>query len=656
RVDISPSGSITVPVGGTQQFVAKVFNCNGALISNGIDYKPSIVGFESSGVLMSNDLKVNWTFSSPAGYISPIRGIGTTFTAFQKGTGVLMVAATYGNKTITSTVNIIVTGKPASVIINPIGPTTLIKNQCYTYSAQLYDDNNPPNPIYSGVTYSWELTTNLGSITPNNAKIVSFCPTTDGQGGIVCKATYEGETLTARSDFFIKSGIWTLAPIPTSDLGTMRIGQLSPDMMFELRNDLNQAITAPETIIVNVECTSPTGRFSKDKIHWTDNNKIALSIVTGFSKSEPVYFSDSTQGNVTITASATNINPTFVRVSFQGTLARLLFVNESRVVSAGAPSGALTLSVRDEMGQPSPPSSDTMIVLSSYKITDGNVASTQSATGTFSISDTTWSPLPGNTITMRSGQQTIDVFYKDSSIGTYLIKATSIFYGTAAQEIVVTSAGSVGGNLLVEVKPPTAKIPAKYMINFRVGSGGALGANSGHIYLQFPQGTDFPTLIQTEVMVNGNPCQVLPLIDRTKNIIDIVTPVPISANSDVNIEVPRVVNPMEGTYTLKIWTSSETQPTNSVPYIIGVSTVQRLRVTVTPNSVGLPATYMIEFKTGLNGTLGIDDQIIMQFPVGTVLPASMEGRFVSVNGVNCVKSPLINGLQMTVFNPMPIQA
>lgn len=636
RVDISPSGSITVPIGGTQQFMAKVFDCNGAL--------------------MNNDLEVNWTFSSPAGYISPIRGISTTFTAFQKGTGVLMVTATYGNRTMTSTVNITVTGKPASVIINPIGPTTLIKNQCYTYSAQLYDDNNPPNPIYSGVTYTWELTTNLGSVTPNNAKIVSFCPTADGQGGIVCKATYEGEALTARSDFLIKSGIWTLAPIPTSDLGTMRIGQLTPEIMFELRNDLNQAITAPDTITVNVECTSPTGKFSKDKLHWTDSNKIALSIVKGFSKSEPVYFSDSSPGNVTITANATNINPTFVKVSFQGTLARLLFVNESRVVSAGAPSGALTLSIRDEMGQPSPPSSDTMIVLSSYKVTDGNVAPTQSATGTFSISDTTWSPLPGNTITMRSGQQTIDVFYKDSNIGAYLIKATSIFYGTAAQQIVVTNAGSVGGNLLVNVEPPTAKIPAKYMISFRVGSGGALGANSGHIYLQFPQGTDFPTLSQAEVKVNNNPCQVLPLIDRTKNIIDIVTPVPIGANSDVNIEVPRVVNPMEGTYTLKIWTSSETQPTNSVPYIIGVSTVQRLRVTVTPNSVGLPATYMIEFKTGLNGTIGIDDQITMQFPVGTVLPASMEGRFVSVNGVNCVKSPLINGLQMTVFNPMPIQA
>lgn len=638
RVEIVPAGPVSIPMGGTQLFNAKVFDTQGQIITE--------------------NLEVNWSFGSNIGYISPIRGLQTTFTAFNQGTGVLLVAATYGNRTMTATANITVTGRAASLIVNPVGPTTLVKNQCFTYCAQLYDNSVPPSPILSGVTYTWDLSNQLGSLTPKEGKCTNFCPSTEGTAEIICTATYMGEVLSAKSQFMIKSGINSLAPLPTQELGTLRATQLSPDLSFELRNDMNQPVSAPDTINVTVECTSPTGRFSLDKIKWTETNKISLQIVKGFTKTQSFFFADSTPGNVTITATAVNINTSTIKATIISPTSRILFTNESRVTSAGAPSPPLTLAVKDDFGQNSPPASDTIISLAAYRIdpNNGQVSPTPSSTGTFSLSDTAWSPLPMGTITMRAGQPTIDFFYKDSVTGIYLIKATTIFHGMAAQQITVTTAGSVGGNLIVSVDPATAKLPARYIVDFRVGASGMLGLGIGHIYLQFPSGTEIPGLSQAEVKVNGTPCQVIPIIDRTKNVMDIVTPVEIRPNTDVKVEIPRLTNPPEGTYTLIIWTSAETQPTTSVPYVIGVSTVQRLRVKVVPNSVGLEATYLIEFRTGPSGVINVNGNITIQFPVGTILPAIVEARYVKINGVLCMRSPTTSGLQMTIANPMAIQA
>ncbi len=636
RVDITPGGMTTVPLGGTQAFTAKVFDCNGQIINENLD--------------------VNWSFSTDAGYISPIRGATITFTAFKRGEGVLLAAATYGNRTLTSTANVIVTGRASSVLINPSGPSTFIKGQCYTYCAQLYDDNNPPHAILSGATYTWQLTAPLGTITPSTGKCVSFCTDKEGIGGVIVSATYEGETVTNRSDFTIMSGINSLAPLPAADLGTIRAGQLSPELMFELRDQNGQPTPALDNITVKVEATSPSGRFSTNKIVWGTTNKIELTIVKGFTRSNSVYFSDMTVGNVTLTAYANNINPTYVKVSFTGPTTQLVFSSESRIAAAGAPSPPLTLTIRDEYGQVNPPSSDITIILSAYKVTDGNVAAAQTATGSFSLSDLSWSPIANQMITLRAGQPSIDFFFKDTVVGTYHIEAKTVFHGTAAQNIVITNPGSVGGTLLVTVDPPIAKLPAKYTIEFRVGAGGLLGAGTGHIFIMFPAGTDIPGLSQAEIKVNNTPCQVLPIIDRAKNTMDIITPVQVAPNTDVRVEIPRITNPMEGAYTLKIWTSVETQPTTSVPYQIGISTVRNLRVTVTPNSVGLPANYLIEFKTGPSGELNIGDNITIQFPVGTVFPASIESRYINVNGVLLQKTPVIQGLQIVVSNPMPIQA
>lgn len=639
RVDIAPTGTTSIPIGGTQAFQAKVFDCQGRLIESNIEY--------------------NWTFSSDAGYISPIKGQATTFTAFKKGEGVLMVAATYGNRTMTSTVTIIVTGMPSSLIINPQGPTTIVKGQCFPFSAQLFDDYSTPHPINANVTYEWSISaTNLGSVTPQTGKSVQFCASAEGTGYIICQATYEGTVFTARSEFRIKSGIYSLFPIPAPDLGQVNVGTVTPELMFELRDENGSPKEAPENMTISIETTSTTGMFSTDKLHWTLGPKTSVTITKGFTRSSTFYFIDNIQGSVLLSGVTNNVNPAYIKLNFIGSSAKMRFVNEARVAAAGSPSGALTLSIRDEYDQQKPVPSNTLIQVYAYPIINGTVASSPSSTGSFSASQSVWVPLTDDGIVMKSGSSMIDVFYKDSVVGTYLIKAKSMVYGTDIQELKVVQAGSVGGNLTVTVDKPTALIPSDYHVSFRVGSAGALQSGLSHIYIQFPKGTELPNYNQADLKINTSPTNVIPVIDRVTNIIDIVCPVNVNANGDVNIDLPRVVNPPAGSYTAKIWTSNESSPATSQLYVINQSTVSQGSVTVqvTPNSAGIPAQYQIKFRTGPLGTLNRGDYILIEFPVGTIMPTKIDASTVSIHGIACTQAPVIVGLQVKVYNTMLVAA
>lgn len=641
RVEIAPSGTANIPIGGTQQFQAKVFDCQGRLIDENIEY--------------------NWTFSSDAGYISPIKGQVTTFTAFKKGEGVLMVAATYGNRTMTATTTIIVTGMPSSLIINPQGPTTIVKGQCFPFSAQLFDDYTTPHPINSNVTYEWSLSatvTNLGTITPQTGKSVQFCAAAEGTGYIICQATYEGTTFTARSEIRIKSGIYSLYPIPASDLGQLNVGMVTPELMFELRDENGSPKEAPDNMTISVETTSTTGMFSLDKLHWTLGPKTSVTITKGFTRSSAIYFIDNIQGSVLISGVTENINPAYIKINYIGSPAKMRFVNEARVAAAGSPSGALTLSIRDEYDQQKAVPSNTLIQMHAYPIINGVVASSPSTTGTFSASQTAWVPLTDDGIVMKSGSSTIDVYYKDSVVGTYLIKAKSMIYGTDIQELKVVQAGSVGGNLTVTVDKPTALIPSDYHVSFRVGSAGALQSGSSHIFIQLPKGTELPNYNQADIKVNTSPTNVIPIIDRVTNIIDIVCPINVNANGDINIDLPRVVNPPAGSYTAKIWTSAESSPATSQMYTIDQSTISQgsVSVQVTPNSAGIPGQYLIKFRTGPLGTLNKGDYILIEFPVGTIMPTKIDPSTVSIHGIACTQTPEIIGLQVKVYNTMLVAA
>ncbi len=634
---------VTVPKGGIMDFTAQAFDCNSVIINQDTKYSWMFVPDSNSYAII--------------GHISPLEGRVTTFTAGDMGDGTLYCYATYGNKTISSSVKIRISGEASSLIISPGGPSTLIKGDCYHYSAQLYDNNVPPHAITSGVVYTWSVTnTSVAGVSPEISQPTQLCPIATGAGAITCRAVYNNKEIISRSDFTVKAGIFALRPYPTDDLGQLRVGQISTELSFELMDEFGAPVLAKETTKVIVESTSPTSRFSTDKIHWTTTNKIELEIVQGFAKSQTFFFSDSRVGNVSLVGSALDIVSANIRVRLMGPVARINFTNSYIVTSASSPTDKLTISLIDEYGMISPPSSDITILMTSHLIVGGAISSQTSSTGEFSISDINWSPLPGGMLTLRSGQQSIDVYYKDNIKGKYIIKATTIFNGEATQTLDITDETGVEGNLIVEVLKPIAGVDSEYIIDFRTGGGGSLSAGSGHIYLKFPTGTIIPSLSKADITVNGTACQHAPIIDTATNVIDIITPVSVNSNTDVRVKIPRIINPPEGTYSMEIWTSSQPRHVPSRVYEIGVSTVSNLRVNVAPNSVGLAGQYTIEFKTGPSGQLGINDPITIQFPVGTVVPSSINPDKITVNGVLCKMKPFVQGLQMTIYNPMPIQA
>jgi hypothetical protein len=634
--------SVTIPQGGVMDFSAQAF--------------------DEHNVAITKDVLYSWMFVPSAGsyaiigHISPLEGRMTTFTAGEMGDGTLYCYATYGNKTISTSVDIMISGEAMSLIISPGGQMTLVKDECYTYSAQLYDDNSPPHMITNGVVYSWDVSNeNVAKATPATGQSTQLCPIASGSGVITCKAVYNGKEVIASSDFMVKEGIFALRPRPTDDLGQLKVGQVSTELYFELVDENGAPKFAEETMNVSVESTSPTSRFSEDKINWSGTNKIELQIVKGFSQTQYFYFSDSAIGNVSMTASSPDVVSGTIRVRMMGPSANLTFTNPYRITSAGSPTEKLTLSMVDEYGLVSPPSSDITIQLTSHLIVDGVVSQQTSSTGEFSLSKSSWSNLSGGLITMRAGQQTIDVFYRDTFKGKYSIKATSVFNGMATQTLEITDETGVEGNLTVTVENPIENVDSNYSIDFRTGYGGEMSAGVDHIYLKFPQGTVIPSLSKADITVNGTPCQQSPVIDTTNNTIDLVTPVSINNTEDVRVDIARIINPPEGTYSMQVWTSSQPKVVPTRVYEIGISTVQNLRVSVNPSSVGLSGAYTIEFKTGASGQLNIADEIIIQFPVGTVVPSAILADKIEVNGVLCTVPPMINGLQMTIKNPMPIQ-
>ena len=118
--------------------------------------------------------------------------------------------------------------------------------------------------------------------------------------------------------------------------------------------------------------------------------------------------------------------------------------------------------------------------------------------------------------------------------------------------------------------------------------------------------------------------------------------------------MPRITNPTEGAYTVKIWTSAESSPSTSQPYNIGLSSVSNVTVTVTPNSAGIPAQYLFKFRTGPSGTLNKGESITIEFPVGTILPSTINASMVKIHGILCTQTPQVIGLQVTVYNTMPV--
>lgn len=649
KVEITPYDTVSVSVGATIQFQAKAYDCQNRLIEKNVTYKWYV-----------NNQEV--------GYVFPIESQTTTFTAFKKGDAIVQAFATYvgQNAKQSPSTNVIVLGNPSSLVIYPTNPLTVEKGKCFPVSAQLFDDNIPPHPITSNVTYEWGVSdTSRAKIEQTSGRITQICGLSEGSSYILCKAKFEGNEIPATKEFNVSTSELYLESDPYNENGFqiqqpgLTIGRPFNFKLFKIVNGVKTLVNAESTFAINIESSSPTGLFSVDGVNWTPGPKTSVTVTKGFSISSGFFYTDTKPGDVLLTGVAQGINPGLIKITVLGTpVGRLSFLNELRVAAAGAPSPVLTLAVFDENRIQKTVSSNTPIKLTAYPFVNGVVANIPSATGSFSASQTTWVPLQDDTIVMRQGSSMIDFYYKNSVVGKYLITAYSPLYGTDIQEITVIQAGSVGGNLTVTVDKPTALVPSDYHVSFRVGSAGALQSGLSHIFIQLPKGTEIPNYNQADIKVNTSPTNVLPIVDRTTNIIDIVCPVNVNANGDVMVDLPRIINPPAGSYTAKMWTSAESSPATSQLYNITQSSITQgsVNVQVIPNSAGIPGQYTIKFRTGPLGALNKGDFIIVEFPVGTIMPAKIDPSAVVIHGFACTQAPEVTGLQVKVYNTMLVGA
>ena len=205
---------------------------------------------------------------------------------------------------------------------------------------------------------------------------------------------------------------------------------------------------------------------------------------------------------------------------------------------------------------------------------------------------------------------------------------TSTYYSITASSITKPT---------VAVSPSTVQSEAQYTISFRTSTSGALTANQDTIVITFPSSTYVPANINANyVKVNGTVCSTVSYGPGSFQV-TVTTPVYVANNSNVTvIFLPGagIKNPTAtGNYTLKVHTSKDPADVESNSYSIGSSKVRNVSVVVTPNVAGTPATYIVQFTAGSAGALSSGDEIVITFPNGTILPASISKIYVTVNGV-----------------------
>lgn len=210
----------------------------------------------------------------------------------------------------------------------------------------------------------------------------------------------------------------------------------------------------------------------------------------------------------------------------------------------------------------------------------------------------------------------------------------------------------------VEVEPNVIDTEAKYKIEFRTGTAGALIKDYDLIAIKFPDDTFLPTTFdKNEVTINGyNPSEIFISAGRK---ISLKVPINISNNSTVKIifsEKFGIKNPTKaGDYTLQVATSREPTYVTSYSYKIVESIISDLRVEVIPPVTKVEAEYRISFKTGKHGMLNEGENIYIKFPSYTKIPSNIDKNLITVNGVTLTRNVLIDSSNKIITIKTPIK-
>ena len=241
--------------------------------------------------------------------------------------------------------------------------------------------------------------------------------------------------------------------------------------------------------------------------------------------------------------------------------------------------------------------------------------------------------------------------------GKYAIQVSTSRDGGLAVSNLYSIFGTPILGLSIGLNPPSQMNLTEVKIKFKQQPVSSLVAEKSKINVKFSPDFVLPENVKPgAVTVNGTPCV---RVNNDDHIISIYSPVNIAPIDDVEVVFKKefgIVNPAEiGSYEIMVNTSSDAE---LVSYFITtrVTTISQVTIKLSNTSAGQVSSYLVSFKTGLNGKLlpGID-RINVVFPVGTTIPTIIATSQVLINGTPTTLIE-ISGTTVTVTPPFEINA
>lgn len=607
RLEILPAGA-RIQIGKSQVFMARTYDTNGIKMDFGVNYR--------------------WTVNGGIGIFDNVRVQSPEFYARNMGSGNISVIATYGNKSISASVNIVVLGSIEKVVLTPNQVTTSRGKKTH-FIVQSYDINDE---VLDYVQYDWSLAPTLGKITKiGTGAEIEFLAEVEGTCILDVTATQSAVVKSESATIVIKNGVNSLKFQPESKTDSSQPSELIGPFTIQLVNEGGMNYTTNNQVIIQLISSSLSTRFSTDGITWSKGNTQFVDVSPNFSESLPFYISELEPNNISIIASSMDYNSTVLPLSIRGSKKSLNIATPPQTLRISKPSAPIKIQFIDIMGNPYALKNDAILTLHS-----------NSETGTFSKQVDPW--IPTKTCSVSKNNSSVELYYMDNREGTYSLTFSSALFGSVSQMISIASPGAVS-TPEVTVTPSINSLQAEYNIKFTIGIDGELRMFSDTITIQFPDGTGIPvTLTSGDISVNGLTLLHAPLINADKFKVTMEAPMNLSPGTSVEIIIRNIINPsLVGEYNLQVNTSTQPSPSTSKPYRIDVSTVSNVLVTTNPIIISTIAEYQIQFKTGLKGSLLYGDSIFLMFDYATSLPKEIKKENVLINGFSLDKDPQING-------------
>ncbi|MDD4613857.1 MAG: stalk domain-containing protein [Caldisericia bacterium] len=200
----------------------------------------------------------------------------------------------------------------------------------------------------------------------------------------------------------------------------------------------------------------------------------------------------------------------------------------------------------------------------------------------------------------------------------------------------------------------------QYTVKFKIGTNGALTANSGDfISIQLPLG-ELPTAGASSITVNNDRCIENPTItDLGGGLYDLEVYPPKDLRSGSLVTVvfttsAGLKNPTEGNYRITVFTNKEPIPMQSDIYLIKNAVVIH-SVDVEPPATGAEAEYTISIDIGKKLTKDIDT-ITISFPRESRIPTSINKGSISIENDGVVRDltlpPTVSSTSITLKVPV----